>query len=491
MNKTPVDIASEWEKGRQYHQAGQLPKAAAAFKKTLSADPKHHKALHMLGFVYYQTGKIQEAIDLMNRSVQVDTKNPLYYHSLGNVLNESGRTAEAISCYQKVIQLNPNVPSTYHNMGEALQSNGKFEEAISCYRKALELKPDFALAFYGLALAKKNTSKDMKYLVQLSERLIDNQITEDDLILKNFALGKIHHDLEAFDKAFEYYRHGNKLEHKKHKFSIESHVKFVSRIIEKFSVEFVTERRSWGMNTKTPIFVFGMPRSGTTLVDKIVSSHPKVFSVGESGFFFQLEHTLEFGGGLSPYPEYLDRIDSRTAHSISESYLGRLRDSITSSEHYTKIVDKMPHNFLVLGLLFILFPKARFIHCHRNPLDNCLSIYFHKFREWHDYAYDLDDIGLYYKEYQRLMDHWRRVLPTILDIKYEELVHRQEEISRKLIQYCELEWDSGCLDFYKNRSSTSTTMWEVRQSMFTSSIDRWKEYAQFVGPLKTLFANCL
>jgi hypothetical protein len=124
-------------------------------------------------------------------------------------------------------------------------------------------------------------------------------------------------------------------------------------------------------------------------------------------------------------------------------------------------------------------------------LDNCLSIYFYKFGKWHDYAYDLDDIGLYYKEYQRLMVHWSRVLPTILDIKYEELVHRQEEISRKLLQYCELEWDSCCLDFYKNRSSTSTTMWEVRQPMFTSSVHRWKEYAQFVGPLKTLFAHCL
>jgi tetratricopeptide (TPR) repeat protein len=483
LKKTPVNIAFELHKGVQYHQAGQLPEAAAAFNEILYADPKNSAALNMLGLVYSQAGKVQEAIELMNRSVQIDPTNPIYYNNLGNVVAELGRTDDAISYYQKAIKLNPNYPEAHFNMGEVLANIGDFNKAIPYYRKTLELKPDFAKAFFSLALAKKNTSEELKELIQLAERLVDNQITADDLILKSFALGKIHHDLGIFDKAFEYYRHGNKLERNKHKFSIEGHVKYVSRIIEKFSVEFIEERRSWGVDTKTPIFIFGMPRSGTTLVETILSSHQKVCSAGETVFFSRL-------GGM-PNTEYLDRVKSETALNTAESYVSHLRDSTSLSEHCSYIIDKNPENFLVLGLLFILFPKARFIHCQRNTLDNCLSIYFHKFSRGYGYAYDLKDIGLYFKEYQRLMAHWRLVGPRILEIKYEELVHRQEDVTRELLDYCELEWDSNCLDFYENRNPIFTTSWEVRQPIYTSSVNRWEKYAQFIEPLRTLFPDCL
>ncbi|MHC4474168.1 MAG: tetratricopeptide repeat-containing sulfotransferase family protein [Planctomycetota bacterium] len=479
-----VDVTGEFQKAMRHQQHGQLKRAEAAFKRILKTDPYHADALHLLGLIAYQTGRVNMATDLMSRSIRSDPNNSLYYNNLGNVFKDLRRIDEAISCYQKAIQLNPYLPGAYHNMGDALQNRGESDQAISCYRKALDLKPDFAEAFYSLAMATKWTYEDSQELINLAEQMEHMNITEDGLTNVYFGLGKTYDDLRSYEKAFKYYRRANQLERRRREFKIESHADYVSRTIETYSPDFINERQSWGIDSEMPIFIVGMPRSGTTLVEQIISSHPNVLGAGESEFFSQLEHKLTLGQGSLDCSKYLASIDSVDARNISESYLKHMGTLGESFENKSRITDKTPQNFFFLGLIHLLFPKARFVHCQRNPLDNCLSVYFRKFLRGHDYAYDLTEIGQYYAEYERLMDHWHNVLPTeTFEVRYEELVRGQEEISRELINFCGLEWDSRCLDFYRNKRSVFTCMWQVRQPMYTSSTERWKHYVQFLDEL--------
>jgi hypothetical protein len=241
-----------------------------------------------------------------------------------------------------------------------------------------------------------------------------------------------------------------------------------------------------------PIFIFGMHRSGTTLVEQILASYPNVYGKGELQFFNQLDQNLPSILKVDElYPECSNFIDDQAAYDIAELYIKKLRETVGLPKDYTRITDKNPFNFHYLGLISLLFPKARFIHCQRHPLDTCISIYFHNFATGNQFAYDLSDLGRYYREYLRLMAHWRKVLPIkIFELKYENIVQQQEEVSRQLVKFCGLEWDPACLDFYKNgRPVFTASSWQVRRPIYKTSCDRWQHYDQFLGPLKKLLAD--
>ena len=232
-----------------------------------------------------------------------------------------------------------------------------------------------------------------------------------------------------------------------------------------------------------------MPRSGTTLVEQIIASHPQVFGAGE------LRHIRAMVAGLpaglqtdTAYPECVTMLDERLARSLAEDYLKKLR---VMGGNAQRVSDKMPANFFYLGLIALMFPNARVIHCRRDPLDVCLSIYFHQFARGHNYAYDLTDLAVYYRQYRRLMQHWHAALPLeICDIQYEELVADQEVVSRRLIDYCDLPWDDRCLEYYKNKRPVQTASnWQVRQPIYTDSIQRWKNYEKHLDELKEMLAE--
>ncbi len=317
-------------------------------------------------------------------------------------------------------------------------------------------------------------------------------MSENALIPVYFAMGKLCDKLEMFKESFEYYRFGNKLRRGQFEFNIDSNVDYVSRIIETFSADFIEHRKSWGSDSEMPIFIFGMPRSGTTLAEQILASHPNVYGRGELQFFNQMDQNLPSILKVNErYPECLNFIDDQTAYTIAELYIKKTREIVGLSKDYTLITDKNPFNFYQLGLISLLFPKASFIHCQRHPLDTCISIYFHNFATGNQFAYDLSELGQYYREYLRLMNHWRKVLPIrIFELKYEDIVQQQEEVSRKLVKFCGLEWDPACLDFYKNdRPVFTASSWQVRQPIYTTSCGRWQNYDQFLDPLKELLAD--
>jgi hypothetical protein len=227
-----------------------------------------------------------------------------------------------------------------------------------------------------------------------------------------------------------------------------------------------------------------MPRSGTTLVEQILSAHPGVAGGGELMYFPQIAETLRESFGLSArYPKAVAEIGGAQGSEIIRYYLDRLQQRHPG---YARVTDKLPGNFLHLGLIALLFPRASFIHCSRDPMDTCLSCYFLKFHQAHPYSYRLQDLGFYYREYQRLMAHWRQVLPVrMLEVDYEDLVARQEEVSRQLVAHCGLEWDDRCLDFHKSdRNVRTASLAQVRQPMYRTSVKRWKHFEPFLGPLR-------
>jgi tetratricopeptide (TPR) repeat protein len=489
----PEDAFAYLNMGNAFHGQGKFDEAISYYQQALRLKPDFIEAYYDIGNAFKAEGRLSQAISWYENAVQLKPDDFRTHYNMGNTYQELNKLEDAVSCYQKALEIEPENVAAYNNMGNTFKSQGKFDEAISCYGKALEITPDCAEAFYHLARAKKTTHSDQKELLQLAEQADESQLTEDDRIYINFALGKIHDDLGLFEEAFEYYRIGNSLERSKHAFDPDSYTEYISRIIRTFSADFFHNKDSWANDSHTPMFIFGMPRSGTTVVEQIVSSHPEVLGAGELDFFFRLEQHLTTRRQASSYPEYLQWIDQETARNISDRYLRLIGNLTASSKNQARVTDKMPHNFLFLGLLYILFPKARFIHCQRHPLDNCVSLYFQKFAREHHYAYDLTDIGMSYKEYRRLMSHWHNVLPTeTFEVKYEDLVYRQEEVSRQLIAYCGLEWNSRCLDFYKSdRPIFTSSNWQVRQPMYKSSVTRWQHYAQFLTPLRHMLADFL
>jgi tetratricopeptide (TPR) repeat protein len=478
----------------QCYQSGQIATAEEICDRILETSPKQADALHLAGLIALQMGNQDKAIARISRAVEEDPSNPMFHNNLGIAFEKRRKLDEAIACYQKAVQLDPHSFEAYTNMGNAFKAQGKFEEGIGCYKKALELKPDCAEALLNLVDTQKLQHDDRNYLLQRAEKMNGQDLSEDDSTLVNFALGKLYNDQGIFDKAFEHYRIANKLKRSKVTFDVQSHTDYVSRIIKTFSNDFFAQRQSWGSDSDLPIFIFGMPRSGTTLVEQIIASHPHVFGGGELQFFIQTEQKLSYILETDAnYPECADSIHPETARNIGEVYVKKARKLKGFSEHHSRITDKNPFNFLHLGLMSLAFPKARFVHCQRHPLDTCLSVYFHKFTTGNDFAYDLKDVGSYYREYQRLMDHWRKVLPvSILELQYEDLVQHQEKISRDLVAFCGLEWDARCLDFHKDKRPVFTgSIWQVRQPIYGTSCDRWENYDKFLDPLKEVLKNMI
>jgi tetratricopeptide (TPR) repeat protein len=479
--------------GNAFKDQGKLDEAISCCQKALQLKPDYAAAYNNMGNALTDQDNLDEAISCYQKALQLKPDYAEACNNMGIAFKDQAKLDEALSCYQKALQLKPDYAAAYNNMGVAFQNQGNFDEGNSCFRKALELKPDNAQALYSLVQPQKLSYYETQELFQLAEQLSKQDMSEDDSTLVYFALGKLCDDLGMFEKAFEYYRLANTLAHRKVEFRIDLHREYISKIIQTFTDDLFYRRQTWGSDSKMPIFIVGMPRSGTTLVEQIISSHPDVLGAGELSFFFQIDSKLKSRQIHSLYPEYVQWVDRETAHDISEGYLGHLRNLAKSSANQSRVTDKMPHNYLLLGLMFLLLPKARFVHCQRHPLDNCLSIYFQKFLKEHPYAYDLSEIGRSYSEYQRLMSHWRQVLPTtIFEVTYEELVSRQEQVSQELLEFCGLEWDSRCLEFHKNaRPVFTASYWQVRQPIYASSIGRWKHYSKFLGSLKELLADFL
>ena len=464
----------------------EFEEAVGSYRKALTLKPDYAEALYNMGVVFRELGKLDEAETSLHRALAIIPDHIDALDNLGGVLKAQGKLNEAVSCLQRALALNPDHAAMHYNLGVIYRELGRLDEAVRCYRKALSLKPDYAAAFKDLTSIVKITEPDDA--VQSMEHIYyKGDISAEDRIAIGFALGKVFEDLKNYEKSFEYICAANRITRSSYDYSIKNDRGFLERIKKIFSADFFASHPISGSRDNTPIFIVGMPRSGTTLVEQILASHPMVFGAGELTVLTDLTDHICGTKEAAQYPECVTNLNNDSFTRAGADYIDAIRKYSGNAKHIT---DKMPYNFLHVGLIKTVLPRAKVIHCRRNPMDTCYSIFKNYFKDAHGYAYDMVELGQYYKLYRDLMSHWEKVLPGfIYPVIYEELVANQQNQIKNLLDFCGLPWDEACLSFHKTRRTVSTaSLAQVRQPIYKDSVELWKHYEKQLEPLrKTIY----
>jgi tetratricopeptide (TPR) repeat protein len=327
---------------------------------------------------------------------------------------------------------------------------------------------------------------ECRAVISLGESLVSkNDLDKSNLVKMHYTLGRLYDKAGEYDAAFGHYHHANTL--LPENFDRRGHQAMIDSLIECYSRDAIGSLPRSHCQDRRPVFILGMPRSGSSLLEQILSSHSEIYGAGELGDIKNLAKEL-FRGKEEDLPDYLKVVDKKKLDTLGERYLNKI-DSMGMGAK--RITDKMPANFLWLGLIWQLFPQARVIHCRRDPRDTCLSIYFQQFTKGHSYASDLGDLAFYYRQYERLMEHWRQVLDIpVMEVEYAQLVGDLEGHARKLIRFLDLEWEDRCLEYYKSERITATASWDqVRQPVHMKSVARWQGYRSYLGALLSEFGD--
>jgi len=359
------------------------------------------------------------------------------------------------------------------------------DRAMECFRESLRLDPTMAASSLNMSRARRFGEADLPEISRIEGLLQEAGLSEEGRINLHFAIGKMFDDCKRYDKAFEHFREANRYKRRRVHFDGEHYQRWHGRIHDVFSRGFFESHARVGEASERPVFIVGMPRSGTTLVEQILASHPHVHGADELTTIFDIVCSLEGrAAGNAKYPDIISAVDDAALRWGARQYLDTL-DGIDAQA--ARITDKMPTNFFHLGLIAVMLPHAKIIHCRRDAMDTCLSNFVQMFAEGHYYSYDLTDIADYYRGYEEVMAHWREVLPIpMYEVQYEELVEDQERISRELVDHIGLEWDDRCLAFHETQRAVRTASnWQVRQPIYKSARKRWKNYEKDLLQLKS------
>ncbi|TPO07032.1 tetratricopeptide repeat-containing sulfotransferase family protein [Mesorhizobium sp. B1-1-5] len=538
------------QKALQLHQAGRRQEAEGLYRQVLGQQPNHAAALHFLGLLLHQTGRSEEGLDLIEQSVTLQPENADFLNNMGTVMRDLGRVAAAIDFFRGAVDIRPDQLAARDNLGsslkqlgqldaaeeiyrgtigrnpfhvrariglaETMQEAGRLDEAIKLFGEALSIRPKDAELLYGLGVAMMekgklgeaadlarqalaiapNMSKAWLLLTQVKRQ------TERDKELSgmeaehakapqgslarmqlSFGLGKVNDDLKDYGRAFDYFAEGNAIRRKVIDYDPARTRGEFEAMKSVFDTAFFEKRRPSGISDDTPIFVVGMPRSGTTLVEQIIASHPQVFGAGELNILktavgkqFPMSMPGGFPAGIADMPD-------KAFAEAGQAYLDMLHSRYPGYRHVT---DKMPGNFLLVGFLHMMLPKAKIVHCARDAAATCLSIFKVHFRgDSHRYGYDLGELADFHNLYTDIMAHWHKVLPGVVhDVRYEDFVADQDGQSRKLMAYLGLPWDDKVLSFHEtDRPVRTASAAQVRQPMYQGSVDLWKRYGERLKPL--------
>jgi tetratricopeptide (TPR) repeat protein len=492
--------------------------AEAACRQAIAVRPDLAEAHANLGLALKRQGKLEEAISADRRAIAINPMMVGAHANLAEALSARGDLDEAIAAYREAVRINPGFAAAYCNLGLALRRRGSFEEAIAAYRRAVAIKPSFseahanlgeALLKYGrlpesraaMEQAVRLTPRNIKYryhLAQLSrfvpgdpyltalEQLARDgaSLSVDDRTHLHFALAKAYEDLGRNTEAFRHWLDGNALKRTQVVYDEGATLAEMDRLQATFTSKFIRTRENLGDPSAVPVFIVGMMRSGSTLVEQILASHPKVFGGGELDYFDRaLQATQATHGGSSTFPESAQNWTGADYRDLGASYLAELEPLAPGA---VRITDKMPKNFMHAGLIHLALPNAAIIHTVRDPVDTCLSSFSKLFTAEQNFTYDLGELGRYYRHYQALMAHWRRVLPPgrILDVRYEDVVADLEGQARRILAHCGLDWDERCLSFHKTvRPVLTWSATQVRQPIYASAVGRGRVHEEFLAPL--------
>ena len=469
--------------GRALMEAERLEDAAAALRRAVELAPEDAQAHNNLGAVLTELARPDEAELALRHAVALRADYAEAHNNLGAVLLDVGRLDEALSAVRRALDIDPDYAAAHNNLGAALRDLGNIEQAAASFRRAVEIAPDHGEA-YGNIYSLKTLAPREDDIAAMRALLSGPAVGNRQAIVLCFALAGAYEGLGDYDRSFEFLERGNRLRRASFEYDGRELESKVEKIMSVFDRQFVARAGGEGSASCAPIFVLGMPRSGTSLVEQILASHSQVHGGGELRDFAALVDGLEKRtGDRAGYPDAVKELDREDFRRLGDAYVAAVGRRTPVAPRFT---DKLPDNFLHIGLIHLALPNAKIIHCTRDAVDTCLSCYKVDFaKNGIRFAYDLGELGRYYRLYDRVMRHWRSVLRgRFLDVSYEALVEDQEAQIRRLLEHCELPWEERCLAFHRSgRAVRTASAAQVRQPIFTTSVGRWKRYERHLGPL--------
>ncbi len=504
----------------EHQLAGRLEEAKALYGDVLRADAENVDALRMMGTIAFtesrpadaerylrqsvalapdfvgaiidlaqvlkDEGRFEEAISNFRRAIELEPGNVKAQFLLGSALAPSALTYEAIEAYQRALELRPSHVGAHLGLGHVLKTVGRQKEAVDSYRECIRLRPDNGATYWSLANLKTYnlSSADIEEMVS---QLEDGDVNKESEVNFLFALAKATEDRKDFDLAWQYYEKGNAERRMTEYYDPVRAEVMNDKVIETFDAELLAKLGGQGHADPAPIFVLGLPRSGSTLIEQILASHSQVEGTSELPYVGHAMNSLNLNraDGIN-YPEAVRELGANNLKLLGQKYL---RDAqMHRTEGAPRFIDKMPNNFPSVGFINLILPNAKIIDARRHPLDSCLSCYRQLFARGQPFTYDLTDIGEYFLEYQRLMDHWHEVLPgQVLTMQYEDVVQDFETQVRRLLDFCDLPWEESCVRFYEtDRPVRTASSEQVRQPVHSKSINFWRNFEDKLDELITV-----
>lgn len=476
VERQPGDAGCLSSLGEALMQAQRWGEAAAAFKRAVELSPEFARAWANLGKADIFLKRYLDAVEHLRTAVALKPGEAEIHSDLAVALEQTGHVEEALICADKATRLDGRNAKLHAVAGDLHMKVGRFDEAAASFEKAIKLDPKLPSGYGGLAMVKKFTSKD-KGFVRKTEKLLKNSMSPEDRRFFHFALGKMYNDCKEWDAAFEHYRKANLLTRKPPDQAPPR--KLFKQTKKVFTNTLLARAGELGHQSDVPIFIVGMPRSGTTLLEQIIASHPRGSGAGEL-------YTLgDIAQEICPVQDWNTWNRNLTATNLRDKAKLYLDDLRAGREASARVTDKLPENYMLLGLVHLLFPRARILLVQRDPLDVCLSCYFQSFMHI-DWAFDFKSIANRYVFYREVMDYWEKAIPpgVLVKTRYEDLVGDTEREFQRVIEACGLDWDPACLEFNRTKRVVQTSsVWQVRQPIYTISKKRWLNYAAHLGDL--------
>ena len=498
---------------------GKLVKAEKLCKAFMLKNPKHIEGMRLLADIGMRLGVLDDAEFLLESAVEFspqstkaridyiqvlrkqqkyqtalahakilieqDPDNPQFQSVFAVESMQSGDYETALATFDSILEILPEEPVTLTSRGNALKTQGKKDEAIDSYRRAIKKYPAHGEAYYSLANLKLFSFTD-KEIAAMESQENNPSVSYMGRVYLDFALGKAYEDMGNFDKAFSYYERGNSSKRSQSRYKSEDLTTEFHAQADVFNESFVEANIDVGFKAADPIFIVGLPRSGSTLLEQILASHSKVDGTMELPNILSLAQKLRRGekmSGTSHYPSVLETLDSETLTAFGESYIGDTRVHRGNAPFF---IDKMPNNFRHIGLINLILPNAKIIDARRHPMGCCFSAFKQLFHEGQEFSYGLKEVGTYYRDYVDLMDHWDKVFPgQVLRVQYEEVVADLDSQVRRILDYCGLEFEESCINFHEtDRSVRTPSSEQVRQPIYQSGVEQWKNFESNLDPLK-------
>ncbi|MGE0580842.1 MAG: sulfotransferase [Steroidobacteraceae bacterium] len=486
LKQHPTDVAAIRMLAEVGARVGRYGDAEKLLARCLELAPGFLAARHNLAVVLQKEAKLAAAVAEVELLLAADPANPGYRNLAASLAARLGDLPRAIGIYADVLREYPRQPKLWMSYGHTLKTAGKFDEAIGAYRRCLELAPHLGEAWWSLANLKTFRFSDAD-VAAMRRQLGRQELASDDRFHFDFALGKALEDAGDFAASYGHYEAGNRLRRKSIHWSAADYTTHVQRTKSVLTADFFAARAGWGASAADPIFIVGLPRAGSTLIEQILSSHSRVEGTMELPDIIQLARELGGSTARGPESRYLEnlaRLDSQECAALGERYLAQTRIQRHSGAPF--FIDKMPNNFAHIGLIHLVLPNAKIIDARRHPLGCCFSAFKQHFARGQAFSYSLEDVGHYYRDYVELLAHFDAVLPgRVHRVIYERMVDDTEGEVRRLLEYCGLGFEPACLAFYANERAVRTASSEqVRRPIYRDGVDQWRHYEPWLGPLK-------